>query len=77
MAHHYTQRGCYYRGPVRGVSGVSIDTPRILEISTAEPQFQSFRRSKICLTPLIEIPNGASALDIVVNSLAALLRYDM
>ena len=25
------------RGPVRGVSGVSIDTPRILEISRAEP----------------------------------------
>ena len=27
------------RGPARGVSGVSIDTPRILETSTAEPQF--------------------------------------
>ena len=26
-----------HRGPVRGVSGVSIDTPRILKISTAEP----------------------------------------
>ena len=49
-----------FRGPVRGVSGVSIDTPRILEISTAEPQFQSFRRSIIWLTPQNEIPNGAS-----------------
>ena len=35
------------RGPARGVSGVSIDTPRILETSTAEPQFQSVHQSKL------------------------------
>ena len=28
-----------YRGLVRGVSRVSIDTPGILDISTAEPKF--------------------------------------
>ena len=48
------------RGLVRGVSGVSIDTPRILEISTAEPQFQSVRWSKTLWTPLHETPKGAS-----------------
>ena len=35
------------RGPVRGVSGMSIDTPRILKINTAELKFQSVCRSKI------------------------------
>ena len=59
------------RGLVRGVSGVSIDTPRILKISTVEPQFQFFRRSKICLTPLIEIPNEASDLE---NSLSSTVQ---
>ena len=33
-----------YRSPVRGVSGMSIDTPRILEISKSELQFQSVRQ---------------------------------
>ena len=40
------------RGPVRGVSGVSIETPRILEISTAEPH-SVFPRVK----NLIDTPN--------------------
>ena len=39
---------------------MSIDTPKILEISTTGPQFQSIRGSKILLTPLDDIPNGAS-----------------
>ena len=49
-----------YIGLIRGVSGVSVDTPRIFEISTAEPQFYSVRRSKIWLIPLGENPNEAS-----------------
>ena len=35
------------RGLVRGVSGVSIDTPKILEISKAAPKLQSVHRSKL------------------------------
>ena len=50
---------------------MSIDTPKILEISTAQHQFQSFRQSKICLTPLIEIPNEASDLE---NSLSSTVQ---
>ena len=30
------------RGPVRGVSGVSIDTPRIFETSIDKPQIHTF-----------------------------------
>ena len=59
---HFFVLEILYRGLVRGVSGVSIDTPRILSISTAAPQVQSVRMSKIGLTPLDEIPNEASAL---------------
>ena len=57
---------CLLRGPVRGVSGVSIDTPRIWETSKVEPQFQFARQSKIKLTPLGKIPNEASVTEPVI-----------